>query len=498
MNCVSGWFASHREEFLRDLTALIAIPSVKGKSEHQAPYGSGPALALEFAVSLARSFGLEAYSLDGRAAIVELGSPGRLDILAHLDVVDGGSGWSITKPFEARVVGDRFYGRGAMDDKGPALAALYAMRCLKELRVRMDGGVRLMLGLDEESGSSDLKYYRERFPEAEYTFTPDAHFPLVNAEKGGFFVDFYSMLTPAEPTDLVYLKAGTKGNVIPGESEATIRGLGTDILKKALRKTPIISGIGIDVSGLNETSIIHVYGTPAHAARPEKGENALTALLSILAELPMPETPRMRAVSSLSRFFPHGKFDGDALNIALSDDETGALTASLTMLSISDTGLDGHIDARIPLCAAREQLLSGVALLENAGFAVQHKYIPAHYVPRDSRLCKTILRCYEQVAGKKSYTLSEAGMTYAHGIRNAVAFGCTPDGLETNIHGADEFAPINTLLMSGEIFAMVIKDLCSEKYGNKKGEKHEITTCNRSACQTAIQHKAHICFWYCR
>ena len=115
-----------------------------------------------------------------------------LDILAHLDVVPVTEDWTVTKPFEPKIVDGKIYGRGTADDKGPAIAALYALRAIRELGIPMKKSVRLILGSDEECGSGDLEYYYAKEQEAPYTFTPDADFPLINIEKGSFHGVFSS------------------------------------------------------------------------------------------------------------------------------------------------------------------------------------------------------------------------------------------------------------------------------------------------------------------
>jgi succinyl-diaminopimelate desuccinylase len=44
------------------------------------------------------------------------------------------------------------------DDKGPTMAAFYAMRVIKEMNVPLNKKIRLILGTDEESGISCFKY----------------------------------------------------------------------------------------------------------------------------------------------------------------------------------------------------------------------------------------------------------------------------------------------------------------------------------------------------
>ena len=183
---IAAFAESHREEMLEDISILCRINSARKPYETGMPYGRGAAEVLGRALRMAEEYGFSTknYANYAGAADYSTALPKRLDILAHLDVVPAGGGWSITKPFEPLVVDGRIYGRGTADDKGPAVAALYAMRCVKELGVPLSGNVRLILGTDEECGSSDIRYYYNIEEEAPMTFSPDANYPVTNVEKG--------------------------------------------------------------------------------------------------------------------------------------------------------------------------------------------------------------------------------------------------------------------------------------------------------------------------
>ena len=45
-------------------------------------------------------------------------------------------------------------------------------------------------------------------------------------------------------------------------------------------------------------------------------------------------------------------------------------------------------------------------------------------------------------------------------MRNGVAFGCADPTVDNHMHGADEFAVIDQLVLSAKIFAQVIIDIC--------------------------------------
>ena len=130
---IETWIDAHREEFLEDLKALCRIRSVTGEPAENAPYGVGPAKALAKALEMCAGYGFSVQNHDYRVMTADFGAPESrvLDILAHLDVVDENTGWD-TDPYEPVIQDDGFiYGRGVADDKGGAVAALYAMRCVK-------------------------------------------------------------------------------------------------------------------------------------------------------------------------------------------------------------------------------------------------------------------------------------------------------------------------------------------------------------------------------
>ena len=125
----------------------------------------------------------------------------------------------MTKPFEPVEQDGKLYGRGTADDKGPAVAALYAMRAVKELNIPINKRVRLILGTDEECGSSDIAHYYAVEKEAPMTFSPDGAFPVVNIEKGHLDGAFEAEFEPSEALPRVKsVTAGTKINVVPGKS----------------------------------------------------------------------------------------------------------------------------------------------------------------------------------------------------------------------------------------------------------------------------------------
>ncbi len=196
-------------------------------------------------------------------------------------MVPAGEGWKETEPFEPVVKGDKLFGRGTADDKGPAVAALYAMRAVKELNIPLEKNVRLILGTDEECGSSDIAHYYSIEKEAPMTFSPDGSFPVVNTEKGGLNGHFTAEWTASDLLPkLVSIDAGTKVNVVPGKANAVVKGLDAKTLEHAAAECEKRTGIRFELKLDEDTAVITAIGESAHASLPEEGNNALTGLPS--------------------------------------------------------------------------------------------------------------------------------------------------------------------------------------------------------------------------
>ena len=459
------YFAEHREEFLRDICRLVRIPSERGEPLPGMPYGEGPAKALAEAMEIAREMGFSVKNYDNYVCAADLNElPTELDILAHLDVVPVSNGWTVTKPFEPVVLDGKIYGRGTADDKGPAVAALYAAKAVRDLGVPLSKNVRIILGTDEECGSSDLEHYYSIEKEAPKSFSPDADFPLINLEKGGLRGAFSAEWEEDKALPrLVSADAGIKLNVVPDRAEAVVEGLSRPALEEACAAASAKTGVEFALSDAGEGRChILAKGLGAHAAGPQGGNNALTGLLFLLSSLPFAESEGIARLRAVAECFPHGDWLGKALGVAMSDELSGETTISLDIFHYSLTGLRGEFDCRACILANDENLrdpireklaAGGVILAPCAVFA-------PHHVPADSPFIQTLLSCYEAYTGEKGYCVSIGGGTYVHHLENGVAFGCAKPGVNNRMHGDDEFAEVDQLLLSAKIFAAAIAEIC--------------------------------------
>ena len=462
---LDAYLDSKKEEMLEDLKALVSIDSQRGEPLPGMPFGEGPARAVKAAGELMERYGLKVTNYDNYVITGDSSDQEKaLDILAHLDVVPVTDEWTVTQPFKPVIRDGRIYGRGTADDKGPAIAALYAIRAVKELGIPLKYSVRLILGSDEECGSSDLEHYYEKEQEARFSFTPDADFPLINLEKARLAKAFTAQIHDAGSAGVVEFEAGMKVNVVPAKASAVIRGMDAAAVRTVCEAKADALQVSVCVEETEEHLVqIRVRGSAAHASTPELGVNAATALLAMLDEMAPAGSESFALLQSLSRLFVHGDTQGKALGISMQDEESGALTMNLGILRLKDGALYGEFDVRAPLCA-NDDNLTEVMRKDFDGIGIRMEEGPmkaAHYVPADSDLVKTLLGSYERYFGTEGKPFAIGGGTYVHELERGVAFGCAVEGVDNRMHGDDEFMEIEMLLRSAKIFADAIVKLCN-------------------------------------
>ena len=175
------WIAAHREELIREVQMIVRIPSVSRPDLAAAgePFGPECRQALEHMLSRGEAFGFRTRNLDGYAGTISLGKDDpAIGIIGHLDVVPVGDGW-VYPPFEGVYLPewDVIIGRGADDNKGPTVAALFLMRMLRDLEIPLRHGIRLYCGTNEEIGMMDMAHLRqtgEKFPRFPWCRMPDS------------------------------------------------------------------------------------------------------------------------------------------------------------------------------------------------------------------------------------------------------------------------------------------------------------------------------------
>ncbi len=462
---ISDWVDSHSEELLNDLRALIAIRSLKDESCGEgSPYGAEIRRCADKAMEICENYGLSVTDYDGYVVTADLGEDLEplLDILAHLDIVHEGTGWA-TDPYVLTEQDGRLMGRGVEDDKGPALAAAMAMRCVKELGIELKGRTRLILGTDEESGSDDLVYYFSKEKSAPHSFTPDSGFPVYNVEKGAYRPTFGMKWKAADTATprVARFEGGTRVNMVPGAATAEVIGIDAGTALLSLYQRAKDMDMELEVRQTATGCELEVFGVQAHASTPEEGKNAITALLKLLGFLPLAECGSTFYIKQFATRFPHGDYYGKAVGIAQSDDIAGPLTCNLSLLTLDTEGLRGQIDCRVPPCANDANCrMVYERSMGSIGIKAEGEMMAAHYTSADSDFIRGLLSSYEDVTGLKGECLSMGGMTYVHDVEGGVAFGAVMPGEPHGAHTATEGMSLEHLLGAVKIFALAIARIC--------------------------------------
>ncbi len=461
---IRHWMHGREDELVEALAPLIAAESTRSEAKPGMPFGEGPAKALDRALELARRWGFRTENHEGYVGTADLNEHADgLHILAHLDVVGAGDGWD-TDPYCLVRDGDLIYGRGTDDDKGPLVAALLAMRCVRELGIPLTKNVRLIMGTDEESGSEDIEHYYASHPFAPYSLSPDADFPVTNIEKAHYCPRFSASWkrTEAPGVRVLALNGGIRVNVAPANCTCLLENADKAQLEAVLKQVSGETGVSLSAEFQGNTAKITAVGVQAHASTPDEGKNAITATLQALCALPLAEGAAEETVRQLHECFPYGDNRGKAMGIAMENKVSGCLTLTFSMVHLDTEGFWGIFDSRDPLCATEENTCRVTeARMAAFGWKCEGKLGPAHAVDGNSDFIKTLLSAYETYTGRKGYCEAIGGGTYVHEIPGGVAFGAGEHDFDSHLHGANERARISQLLKTAMIYALVIGNLCA-------------------------------------
>ncbi len=445
---------SHKDAMVATLCELIAYPSYQQEADIGAPFGRPVRECLDKALEICEGFGFRTKNYDGYVGVAEFTeNEASLGILGHLDVVPEGTGWT-HEPFNAHVCDGKVFGRGSIDDKGPCVAVMYAMKAIKDLGIPLKNGVRLILGTNEENGSGDLEYFEKVATMPKWLFTPDGNYPVINIEKG--MIRAKISVTP-QKSKLVSLHSGKTINAVPELANATVCGIGKDDIENAVAS--LHPSCEINVSEVENGLRIDVKGTSAHASTPDLGDNALTCLLAILSKLNVCES-----VNSLATMFPYGETDGTSAGIKASDEVSGSLTEVLSVLDYDGGEMNGWIDIRFPVCENVESVKTKLeATAKTLGLTINAGGVEPHYVKSDSAFVQTLLGVYEEMTGEKGECIAIGGGTYVHHTEGGVAFGAEFPGEDNHMHGADEFMTVDSLLLNAKMFALALINVCNNE-----------------------------------
>ena len=426
------------------LSELVRIPSVCAEGEGGYPFGAAVDQALRAALQIAGDLGFRTHYGDGGYyGYAETGEGAEMvGILGHLDVVPSGKpeDWQ-AGPFDPVEVDGNLYGRGAQDDKGPLLAALFAVKALMDAGVKFNKRVRFIFGTDEETLWRCINRYKENEELPGLGFSPDARFPLIFAEMGLLQL----RLTGANRSGL-HLAGGSAFNAVP--DTIVYEGERQDDLARKLDE------LGFPFTRKEQS--IEIHGKAAHAMIPEEGINAIARLCIALAAIGV----ESKAVDFIAQEVGE---DPNATRIfgACADEPSGRLKFNVGMIDFGDVE-QLSIDCRIPVTVAKEDVVAKLSAAA-ARYGLAYKefdWLAPIYLPKDHFMIETLMRVYRQVSGDDvSRPIASGGATYARAMDNCVAFGALFPGEILTEHQPNERADLENLYRAMEIYAHAIHAL---------------------------------------
>lgn len=376
-----------------------------------------------------------------------------------MDVVPAAGDWKYP-PFSAMLEDGKIYGRGSVDDKGPAVACLYGMKAVMDAGLPMSNHVRIIAGTDEETFARGIHYYLERENAPAYGFSPDAEFPIIYAEKG--IIRFGYRLPLALPDkNILSIHAGTRLNVVPSLAEVQIAGITAEKVESVLaaRKDRSRFEVLPDVGFVKILS----HGIPSHASYPNEGYNVIQGLLSLLSAIfPNSNDPLKLFLHKLNDSFAM-ETDGNSWGIACKDEISGALTCNMAILEADASEAIVKFDVRYPVTHDSDQL---TARLEGYAYElgsdtkyelVQHK--KPLYVEKDRPFIKKLQKAYAETTGEAADLLSIGGGTYCRYLKNFVSMGPVFPGQKELAHQENEFLALDDLRQFAKIYAQAIYEL---------------------------------------
>jgi len=467
-----NWLQAAKErqdELVQELQELVQINSILDEDTKttEIPFGNGPLQALEWLLAKGQKEGLLTKNVDNYAGHIEMGAGEELlGILCHVDVVPIGdeADWTYP-PFSGTVADGKLYARGAIDDKGPTVAAWMAMKLVKDAGIQLDKRVRMIVGTDEETGFRCVDHYFKQEEMPSIGFAPDADFPLINAEKGiAELVFSQNKVGDATKEQLLLFNAGKRPNMVPDLAQAKVQHVSAQFEQNF---QTFLSKNQLDGSLLMEDSryIITIKGKAAHAMEPEKGVNAAVYLAAFLQQELTTESSK-QFVDFIADVFYQDHY-GHQLELQFEDAMSGHTTLNPGIVSY-DVSKGGSLVISMRYSVSYpfdEKITEAQRLVVKRGFSldIQDDSKP-HYVSEDDPFIQTLASIYRRQSGDtETPLLSTGGGTYARVLKKGVAFGMLFPGEQDVAHRADEFVVVENLVKAAAIYAEAIVELAGKK-----------------------------------
>lgn len=454
----------NREEEIKALQDLVRIKSVVEDNNGKHPFGEGVHKAFEYMLGLAEKEGFAVRNVDNYGGHFDFGQGEEIfGVVGHLDVVPEGKDWDYD-PYGAEIVDGKIIGRGTKDDKGPVIAAFFAMKALKEAGFEPKKKIRMLIGLDEETNWNGMRYYLDRVESPDFGISPDGDFPVIHAEMGLLVFNLAKKLAGdknSKGLTLSSLKGGNAPNMVADYARAVVKADNYEKIKEVIKKYREDTGYSIKFKGTGKSLEIVSEGKSAHGAKPEMGLNAISIMMELLGKLPFEDENLKEFIEFYNQ---HIGFDYNGQNIGmnLEDDISGKLIFNVGMVQADREGIILTINVRYPVTSEEEQVYEGLSQLikeYDIGLAKEKHNAPI-FMSEDSSLVKELMEVYRKYTGdEEAKPIVIGGGTYARAIKNTVAYGPTFPWEEDCNHQKNEYITIESLMTATKIYAEAIERL---------------------------------------
>lgn len=452
-----------KEEIINSTVELVKIKSVEEPAKEGMPFGEGPHKALEKALEISKNLGFKVVNLDGYVGYAEYGQGEEyVAALGHLDVVPEGEGWKYG-PYDATIAEGKIFGRGTSDDKGPTVAALYGLKAIMDENLSISKRIRIIFGLNEETGGADIEHYltKEKPPVA--AFTPDAEYPLINGEKGltGFQLvrKFENLKNGKVIVEKIH--GGQAGNIVADYCNLVLRCEDVNEIKKRIQEFATENSFEIEVSEEGDLLKVKCIGISAHASTPHMGLNAIMIAVKLAVSLEIPCDDMGAYLKFLDNKIGFN-LHGEEFGCYLEDEVSGKLTFNVGIVDIDRESSNLRLDLRYPVTKVLDDMLVPFnKTLEGTGIEIaKFSHCEPLYFDAENELVKKLQKVYTDITNEEATLISIGGGTYAKSMPNTLAFGPEFPGDEnTNIHKPNEFIKIDNLIKNAKIYAKALYEL---------------------------------------
>ena len=458
---IDAYLEENWETMVEDIETLVRIPSFEesDKATEGAPFGPGPKEALEAALEMASDMGFKTHDAEGYIGFADF--PGESDtqlgIIGHMDVVPAGPGWTF-EPYAVTRKEGYLVGRGTLDDKGPSVVALHAMKFWKDLQ---DAGevppfpytIRFLFGANEESGMADVAYYHKHYEDPAFLFTPDAEFPVCYGEKGGY--DGTIASKPIADRVVLEFTGGAATNAVPGIAEA--------VVKADAASLPNTDRITVTADGEGRAKLT-AAGKGAHASTPDEGVNAIGLIVDYLLEHDLCTADERAFFELDQKLLNHT--DGSGIGIKSSDEYFGPLTVIGGTIKIEDDRFVQTLDSRFPTSITADEISERLRqLTDEIGGTFENTLLMVPFLVKpDSPVIQALLNAYNEATGEDAKPFTMGGGTYAREFKSGASFGPEKPWIKDPewvgmMHGPDEGVSEDLLKQSFKIYALTLDKL---------------------------------------